>query len=85
MSETKKPTGLTVSRKDNHVTLKWKIGDANYGKGQEIQWCFAKKGQSEKNRTWHSADLGGSTTSKTLSIPIDKLYPTEGKGKLEAI
>ena len=37
MSVSKAPTGLSVTRSGNTFTMKWKIGDKDYGNGQQLQ------------------------------------------------
>lgn len=71
MAKTKKPTGLSISRNGKKFTFSWKIGDKDYGNGQQLQYrlSYWKKG------TWSSVSIG--TTAKTKSVEIDltKLYP----------
>lgn len=76
MSETTKPTGLTLSRNRNNINIKWKVGDKDYGKGVQVKWCFAQVGQKKKNRTWHERTLRGTTTSTSITIPTGSLYPS---------
>lgn len=41
------PTGLTISRNEGVFTFSWKIGDADYGEGQQINYHI--------NGYWHGA------------------------------
>lgn len=75
---TKNPSGLTITRKDNDITFKWKITDANYGAGQQLQWRVNKK-------KWHSVSIGKTATSKTVSINLSNFKPTSKNSPLNSI
>ena len=75
---TKNPSGLTITRKDNDITFKWKITDANYGAGQQLQWRVNSK-------KWHSVSIGKTATSKTVSINLSNFKPTSKNSPLNSI
>ncbi len=66
---TKKPSGLTITRNDNDITFRWKIADKNYGEGQQLQWRVNSK-------KWHSVSIGKTTTAKTVSITYSNFRPS---------
>ena len=68
---TKKPTGLSITRKGQWYTLSWKIGDDNYSDGQQLghHKSWQKKG------AWTSVDIGKTTTSKSIQVSNDNYYP----------
>ena len=76
--KTKNPSGLTISRKDNDITFKWKITDANYGVGQQLQWRV-------NGKKWHSVSIGKTTTAKTISLDLTDYRPTHKNSPLNSI
>lgn len=76
--DTKKPSGLTIVRKNNDITFKWKITDSNYGAGQQLQWRVNSK-------SWNSVSIGKTTTSKTVSITFSNYRPTKKNNPLKSI
>ena len=77
---TKAPTGLTITRKDNDITFKWKIADKNYGQGQQLQWRvntgFDELGNyTFKNGSWKSVSITKTATSKTVSVTLNNYRP----------
>lgn len=68
---TKKPTGLTITRNGEWFTIKWKIGDADYGDGQQLQYHLS----SQKKGKWTSVSVGKNTTSKSVHIEENNYYP----------
>lgn len=58
--KTKAPTGLSVSRNGNTYTLSWKIGDKDYGKGQNLQYRVNGGG-------WQAPAIGKTTTSYNIT------------------
>lgn len=76
--KTKNPSGLTISRKDNDITFKWKITDANYGAGQQLQWRV-------NGKKWHSVSIGKTTTAKTISVTLSHYRPTHQNSPLNSI
>ena len=72
---TKPPTGLSIARNGNSFTLSWKIGDADYGKGQLLQYIWAKKPGGK----WTSVNLGAKVTKKVITIPVSGYNPSTGK------
>lgn len=71
------PSGLSITRKGNTITFSWKRMDADYGDGQQLQYRFGSDG-------WKSKDIGTGTTSTSITIPVEKYYPTTSK-KLTSI
>ena len=71
MAKTKKPTGLSISRNGKKFTFSWKIGDKDYGNGQQLQYrlSYWKKG------SWTSVGIGAGTKTKTVEIDLTKVYP----------
>ena len=60
--ETKKPTGLTVTRSGNSFACAWKIGDADYGAGQWFKYRI-------NGGSWTAWDkISSSATSKNVSL-----------------
>lgn len=76
--KTKNPSGLTISRKDNDITFKWKITDANYGAGQQLQWRV-------NGKKWNSVSIGKTTTAKTVSVKLSHYRPTHQNSPLNSI
>lgn len=76
--KTKNPSGLTISRKDNDITFKWKITDANYGAGQQLQWRV-------NGKKWNSVSIGKTTTAKTVSVTLSHYRPTHQNSPLNSI
>ena len=76
--KTKNPSGLTISRKDNDITFKWKITDTNYGAGQQLQWRV-------NGKKWHSVSIGKTTTAKTVSVTLNNYRPNHQNSPLNSI
>ena len=55
--KTKKPTGLSIKRDGRKFTFAWKIGDKDYGDGQQLEWrlSYWKKGSWRKETVGTSA------------------------------
>ena len=71
---TKKPTGLTITRSGQWYTIKWKIGDKDYGDGQQLQYHLS----SQNNGMWTTASgIGSGTTSKSIEINNVDYYPNK--------
>ena len=68
----KKPTGITISRKNGKFEVKWKCGDKNYGDGQQFQYRV-------NTGKWTSVTVGAGARAKTVSINLDNYYPTTTK------
>lgn len=71
MAKTVKPSGLALSRKGNTFTASWKIGDKDYGEGQQMQ--------RKSNGSWTNVPIGKTTKSKALTIEASGFYPYSGK------
>ena len=71
---TKKPTGLTITRSGQWYTIKWKIGDKDYGDGQQLQYRLS----SQNNGVWTTVSgIGSKTTSKSIQINNVDYYPNK--------
>lgn len=79
MGKTKKPSGLSIVRNDNKFTLSWKIGSANYGSGQKLQ--YRRKDAKGKWRDWIDVTIGKTTTTKVLEFDKSDYYPAPNKNK----
>ena len=71
--KTKKPTGLTITRNAQWFTIKWKIGDKDYGDGQQMQYHLS----SQKKGKWTSVGIGKKDTSKSIWIKNADYYPNK--------
>jgi len=60
MSKSKKPSGLSVTRNRDSYTLKWKIGDADYGNGQNLRYRI-------NDGKWVKPSIGKTATSFSFS------------------
>ena len=65
MAKTKKPTGLSITRKNDKYTFKWKVGE-KYDKDQQLKYRTHNTGA--KWNSWHSIDIGKTTTTKAVTI-----------------
>lgn len=70
---TKKPTGLAVTRSGQWYTIKWKIGDADYDDGQQLQYHLS----NQKSGKWTSITIGKKATSKSLQVENSDYYPAK--------
>ena len=86
---TKAPTGLSVVRKNNDLTIKWKIADKNYGDGQQLQWRVntgSLKGFTTGSWSkWQSVSITKTTTAKTVSLTLSNYYPTVKNNPLNGV
>lgn len=69
---TKAPTGLKIVRSGGSFTLTWKIGDANYGRGQLFSYMIDDTGADKWSA---SVKLGAKVTSRVLSVNYRSFYP----------
>lgn len=60
MSKSKKPSGLSVTRNGNTYKLAWKIGDSDYGNGQNLRYRI-------NDGNWVKPAIGKTTTSYSFS------------------
>ena len=65
MAKTKKPTGLSITRKNDKYTFKWKVGE-KYDKDQQLKYRTHNTGA--KWNSWHSIDIGKTTTTQAVTI-----------------
>ena len=70
-TETKKPTGLSITRSGEKFTISWKIGDKNYKDGQQVYW---RTNQTKKGK-WFKLTCGTTTTSKAVELDFDNYIP----------
>lgn len=69
---TKKPTGMSVKRNKGKFTCTWKIGDKNYGDGQQ---CYYRTNRM-KDGEWNKLSCGNTTTAKSVSLTLSNYYPS---------
>lgn len=67
-----KPTGLSIKRSGARFTVSWKIGDKDYGSGQNLQYKI-DSGQ------WTDVPIGITTTKKVISIDTTQYFPNTKK------
>ena len=72
MSVSKAPTGLSVTRSGNTFTMKWKIGDKDYGNGQQIQYWI--------NGTLYQPSIGTTATSYAITSTVLKTLTFRVRG-----
>lgn len=70
-TETKKPTGLVITRNQEDFSISWKIGDKNYADGQQIYW---RTNQTKKGH-WNKLACGITTTAKTVTLNFNNYIP----------
>ena len=75
---TKRPSGLTITRKNNKITFKWKIADSNYDAGQQLQWRVNKE-------KWKSVSIRDIATAETVSVRLSDFRPTHKNNPLKSI
>lgn len=78
MSKSKKPTGLSITRSGWKFIFKWKIGDKDYGQGQQLEYCI-------NGGKWQKISIGKTTTSKVITLSQSNYKPTSGKPALTSI
>lgn len=69
-TDTKAPTGLSISRNGNTFTFSWKIADSDYKSGQQFCYKFYYRGAFGYKNT-HKATyltIGTSDTSKSITV-----------------
>ena len=69
-NNTKKPTGLAITRDGFKFTCTWKIGSKNYGAGQKLEYRV-------NGGSWKSPgnDPGKTATSKAIALSATDYYP----------
>ena len=84
MAQTKKPTGLTITRNGNNYIFAWKIASENHGAGQKLDYRLKVSG---KWYEWTNVSVTSSATSKSVTISKNDFYPvTIGNAdKLQAV
>jgi hypothetical protein len=83
MSKTKKPTGLKIARQGNRFTLTWKLGDTDYGNGQQFSYMLNRASKSD---AWSRAkNEGARVTSEHHTISASDYFPHAGKPKLASV
>lgn len=73
VTESKKPTGLAITRKNNTFKFSWKKGDKNYARGQQL---YYKTNQMKK---WKRLPCGARVTNKSITLDMSKYIPTTEK------
>lgn len=77
MATTKQPSGLAIARNISTYTFSWKIADADYGDGQQLQWHYHTGSAWTK---WTSLGIAADAKEKAVWIDIWSLYwPTKKK------
>ena len=77
MGKSTAPSGLTITRKGEKFTFKWKIPKAKYADGQGFQY--------KTNGSWNNVTIGKTTTSKAITIGKSNFYPNSGKKTVGSI
>lgn len=68
------PSGLSITRNGNIFTISWRIGDANYGGGQNLRYRTQKLSGSW--REWTNVNVNATDTSKAITLNFNDFYPT---------
>jgi hypothetical protein len=63
-----KPTGLSIKRSGASFLVSWKIGDKDYGEGQNLQYKL-------DNGKWIDVPVNGSTTNRNITVDTSKYFP----------
>lgn len=75
--KTGKPTGVTISRKGNKFTVRWKSGNS---KGYGWQRISVRYWYKKKYRTlFTSGKISGSKRTYEFTLPYSKFHPNKGK------
>ena len=85
MTQTKKPTGLKITRKNNKFILEWSKGDSDYGNGQQFQYKLDRASKSDSWKPSPAKTLGANDKSEKVTIDLSDYYPTSGKPKLAKV
>ena len=67
-----KPTGLSIKRSGASFLVSWKIGDKDYGEGQNLQYKL-------DNGKWIDVPVNGSTTNRNITVDTSKYFPNTKK------
>ena len=71
---TKKPSGLTLTRKGDKIIAKWKIADKDYDDGQYFQWLIFRTGTSLPISA--EPNITKTATNKSFTMDGSKIYPS---------
>ena len=85
MTQTKKPTGLKITRKNNKFILEWNKGDSDYGNGQQFQYKLDRASKSDSWKPSPAKTLSANDKSEKVTIDLSDYYPTSGKPKLAKV
>ena len=84
--ETKKPTGLTITRRENKYIFSWKKGET-YGDGQRLEYSYSYANSNQVG-SYISSTLTVTGTSKTVTINAQGLktvgFKVRGKASDES-
>ena len=69
---TRKPSGLSIKRSGNKFWFSWKIGDKDYGAGQNLQYRL--KGRNKWGK-WIDLSIGYTATKRAVTINTNQYYP----------
>lgn len=81
---TKAPTGITITRNNEVLTVTWKIAGRDYGKGQYFQQLI----NTGKKSSWTPAkntNIGIRAYSKAVIVKKTSFYPYKGKPILKSV
>lgn len=81
---TKAPTGITITRNNEVLTIMWKIAGRDYDKGQYFQQLI----NTGKNSSWTPAkntNIGIRAYSKAVTVKKTSFYPYKGKPILKSV
>lgn len=79
MAETKKPTGLSISRNGNKFITKWKQAGSDYDDGQQWQYRLNTQTEWKKYPGASDSNIGVKKTEKDISITLADYYPNGKK------
>lgn len=75
MANTKKPSGLYISRNNLDYTFNWKISDEDYKAGQQLQYRI----HTGRWSPWYSISIGTGTTAVKISLKAADYWPNKKK------
>ena len=79
MAETKKPTGLKVSRSNNKFITEWKQNGGDYKDGQQWQYRLNMHSEWKRYPDASSADIGVNVTKKNINLDWTNFHPVKNQ------
>lgn len=78
---TKKPSGLSITRKNFTFVCSWKIGDSNYGVGQEFKYRYYHGTSASKAALtgWININISSTQTTRNVSFSNSNYYPNNSQ------